>query len=340
MHVGQRTARQVGLHRSAGVGDDGPVTDLPDPPVPVVLDCDPGHDDALALLLAHADPRLDLRAVTVVHGNQTVDKCLHNTLAVCTLAGITDVPVARGADRPLVRPLRVAGDIHGESGLDGPLLPTPTVTADARDAVTLLHDVLTAATTPVTVLATGALTNIALLLRAHPDLTARVREVVWMGGSTRGGNITPFAEANAANDPEAADEVLASGVPFTMVGLDVTHQALVTPDVLERLRAVGTPVAQVCVELMTFFAGSYAEHFAMPDPPLHDPVAVARVIDPSLVRVVRTNLVVETEGRWTSGATVADLSGYSGRTPNADVALGLDRDRFFDLLVGAVATYR
>ncbi|MGJ7439434.1 nucleoside hydrolase [Aquipuribacter sp. MA13-6] len=314
--------------------------DLPDAPVPVVLDCDPGHDDALALLVAHADPRLDLLAVTVVHGNQTVDKCLRNTLALCTLAGITDVPVARGADRPLVRALRVAPDIHGETGLDGPLLPEPTVTADARDAVTLLHDVLIAAPAPVTVLATGALTNIALLLRAHPDLRARVHEVVWMGGSTRGGNITPFAEANAANDPEAVEEVLASGVPFTMVGLDVTHQALVTPDVLERLRRLDTPVAQACVELMTFFASTYDRQFGMPDPPLHDPVAVARVLDPSLVHVVRTNLVVETEGRWTAGATVADLSGYSGRTPNADVAVGLDRDRFFELLVAAVATYR
>lgn len=310
------------------------------PPVPVVLDCDPGHDDALALLLAHAHPRVDLLAVTVGHGNQTVDKCLRNALAVCTLAGITDVPVARGAERPLARPLRIAPDIHGETGLDGPSLPDPTVKEDARDASTLLRDVLAAAAEPVTVVATGALTNLALLLRGHPDLLPRIREVVWMGGSTVRGNITPFAEANAANDPEAADEVLASGVPFTMIGLDVTHQALVTVDVLDRLRALGTPVAQVCVELMTFFARTYGEQFGMPDPPLHDPVAVARVVDPTLVQVVRTNLVIETEGRWTSGATVADLHGYSGRPPNADVALGLDRDRFFDLLVAAVATYR
>lgn len=309
-------------------------------PVPVVLDCDPGHDDALALLLAHADPRLDLRAVTVVHGNQTVDKCLANALAVCTVAGITEVPVARGADRPLVRPLRLAPDIHGESGLDGPLLPEPTVHPDDRDAVTLLHHVLTAADEPVTVVATGALTNVALLLREHPDDAARVREVVWMGGSTTRGNITPFAEANAANDPEALAEVLATGLPFTMVGLDVTHQALVTPDVVDRLRAVGTPLADVCVDLMLFFAGTYAEQFAMPDPPLHDPVAVALVADRSLVDVVRANLVVETRGEWTAGATVVDLHGYSDRPENADVALGLRTEAFFDLLVGAVASYR
>jgi inosine-uridine nucleoside N-ribohydrolase len=318
-----------------------PDTDATARPVPVVLDCDPGHDDALALLLAHADPALDLRAVTVVHGNQTVDKCLRNTLALCTLAGITDVPVARGADRPLTRRLRVAPDIHGETGLDGPLLPEPNVRVVADvDAVGLLHRVVTEAGEPVTIIATGALTNLALLLRAHPDDVGRVREVVWMGGSTLRGNISPYAEANAANDPEAAQEVLDSGVPFTMVGLDTTHQALVTPDVVARLEAVGTPVARVCVELMTFFAQTYRDVFAMPHPPLHDPVAVARVIDRTLVPTVRANLVVETEGRWTAGATVVDLDGYSGRPPNADVAQGLDRDRFWDRLLAAVASYR
>ena len=281
-------------------------------PVPVVLDCDPGHDDALALLLAHADPRLDLRAVTVVHGNQTVERCLRNALVVCTVAGITDVPVAAGADRPLVRPLRVAADIHGASGLDGPRLPPPTVRADPRDAVTLLADTLRASDEPVTVVATGALTNVALLLRREPGLRERVREVVWMGGSTGRGNIQPYAEANAANDPEALDEVLAA-VPFTMVGLNLTHQALVTPAVVARLEALGTPVGDLCAELMTFFGETYARVFGMPDPPLHDPVAVAMVADPSLVRSVRANVVVETQGRWTAGATVVDLDRYTGR---------------------------
>lgn len=317
-----------------------PETSVAPRPVPVVLDCDPGHDDALALLLAHADPRLDLLAVTVVHGNQTVDKCLANTLAVCTLAGITDVPVARGADRPLARPLRVAPDIHGESGLDGADLPTPTVTADDRDAVTLLREVLQAADEPVTVLATGALTNVALLLRSAPGVRERIREVVWMGGSTGRGNISPYAEANAANDPEAAQEVLDSGLPLTMVGLNLTHQALVTPDVVARLRAVGTPLAEACVGWMTFFAGAYAEQFAMPDPPLHDPVVVAMVADPTLVSTVRANLVVETRGEWTAGATVVDLDRYSGRPDNATIGMDLRVDAFWDLLLGAVASYR
>jgi inosine-uridine nucleoside N-ribohydrolase len=308
-------------------------------PVPMVLDCDPGHDDALALLLAHADPGADLRAITVVHGNQTVDKCLRNTLALCTLAGITDVPVARGADSPLTRPLRVAPDIHGETGLDGPELPEPTVEPVPEHAVDLLARTLHAADEPLTVVATGALTNVALLLRAEAQATDRMARVVWMGGSTHRGNISPYAEANAANDPEAAQAVLDSGVPFTMVGLDTTHQALVTPDVVDRLHAIGTDVARVCAELMTFFARTYRDVFAMPHPPLHDPVAVARVLDPTLVRTVRRNVVVETEGRWTAGATVVDLDGYSGRPPNAAVAQELDTGRFFDRLIAAVARY-
>jgi inosine-uridine nucleoside N-ribohydrolase len=190
------------------------------------------------------------------------------------------------------------------------------------------------------VVATGALTNVALLLRADPGARERIREVVWMGGSTHRGNISPYAEANAANDPEAAQEVLDSGLPFTMVGLDTTHEALVTPDVVQRLEAIGTDVAQVCVGLMTFFARTYRDVFAMPHPPLHDPVAVARVLDPTLVAAVRSNVVVETEGRWTTGATVVDLDGYSGRPANAWVAQALDRDRFWDRLLTAVASYR
>lgn len=238
-----------------------------------------------------------------------------------------------------MRPLRIAPDIHGETGLDGPALPKPTVQAVPEDAVTLVRQVLADSPDPVTICATGALTNVALLLQEHPDVAADLREVVWMGGSTGRGNISPYAEANAANDPEALEQVLASGVPFTMVGLDVTHEALVTAEVVQQLRDVGTPLAQLCVELMTFFAGTYAEAFGMPDPPLHDPVAVARIIDPALVPVVRANLVVETAGTWTSGATVVDLDGYTGRKPNASIATGLDAEAFFQLLVAAVAAY-
>jgi inosine-uridine nucleoside N-ribohydrolase len=306
--------------------------------IPLVLDCDPGHDDAMALLLAVADPAVELLAVTTVAGNQTVDKCTLNARRVLSLAGACDVPVARGADRPLVRELRIADDVHGQTGLDGPVFGgEPSVGESASAAHDVLVDVLRTHPTPVTVVATGALTNIARLLAAEPSLATRIEQIVWMGGSTDRGNIQPLAEANAYVDPEAADQVVRSGVPFTMCGLNVTHQALVTADVLGRFNQVGTPLAGVCSEWMTFFASTYRHLWGFEAPPLHDPVAVARVIDPAIVRCVEANLTIETHGEWTAGATIVDLAGYTGREPNARVAVDLDRDAFWDRIVTAVA---
>jgi purine nucleosidase/pyrimidine-specific ribonucleoside hydrolase len=304
---------------------------------PLILDCDPGHDDALAILLAVADPAVDLLAVTTVAGNQTVEKCTLNARRVLSLARVSSVPVARGADRPLVRPLRIADDVHGGTGLDGPTFTgTPSVPESSLSAQELLVGVLRAR--PATVVATGALTNLARLITESPDAAANITEIVWMGGSTDRGNIAPLAEANAYVDPEAADVVVRSGVPFTMCGLNVTHQALVTPSVLARLDEIGTPLARVCGEWMTFFASTYRELFGFESPPLHDPVAVARVIDPTIVRCVSAHLVVETAGEWTAGATVVDLDGYTGRRPNAQIAVELDREAFWDRILTAIST--
>ncbi|MET9312380.1 nucleoside hydrolase [Kribbella sp. NPDC003505] len=304
---------------------------------PLILDCDPGHDDALAILLAVGDPAVDLLAVTTVAGNQTVEKCTVNARRVLSLAGVTDVPVARGADRPLVRRLRIADDVHGATGLDGPAFTgEPSVPESPYSAHELLVDVLRSR--PATIVATGALTNVARLLAEEPSLAGNITEIVWMGGSTERGNIAPLAEANAFVDPEAADLVVRSGVPFTMCGLNVTHQALVTDDVLARLERIGTPLARVCGEWMTFFASTYRDLFGFEAPPLHDPVAVARVIDPTIVHCVDANLVVETTGEWTAGATVVDLDRYTGRPPNARIALTLDREAFWDRVVTAITT--
>lgn len=188
-------------------------------------------------------------------------------------------------------------------------------------------------------IATGPLTNVATLLLAHPEVAGRIREISWMGGSAGRGNVTPLVEFNASTDPEAARIVFGSGLPLTMCGLDVTHQALVTPAVVERLRALGTPVGDMSVELMRFFATTYRELFGFEGPPLHDPVAVARVVDPTLVRTARVNVEIETRGDWTAGATVVDLARRTGREANADVALELDVERFWDLVVGAIAVY-
>ena len=295
----------------------------------VVLDCDPGHDDALAILLAARC--LDLRAITTVAGNQTLAKTTLNARRMCTVAGITGVPIAAGAERPLVQEPLIADGIHGETGLDGPDFPVPTVPQDRRTALELATEVCEE---PTTVIATGPLTNVARLLRQG---ASGVERIVLMGGSTGRGNMAPLAEFNILADPEAADVVFRSGVPVTMCGLDVTHQALATPQVLQRIADIGTPVARVCHELLTFFAGTYREVFGFEAPPVHDPVAVAAVIDPTIISVRPVNVEVELTGTYTRGATVVDMHRVTGRKANAMVATGLDVARFWDVMIGAIA---
>ncbi|MEV0961679.1 nucleoside hydrolase [Streptomyces sp. NPDC049910] len=307
-------------------------------PVPIILDCDPGHDDAVAILLAAGDPAVDLLAITTVAGNQVLEKTTLNARRVCTVAGITDVPIAAGCARPLVGRLRIADDVHGESGLDGPAFGAPTVGTAPEHAVDLMYRILTRHPEPVTLVPTAPLTNIALLLTRHPDAAVHIREIVLMGGSTERGNRTPAAEFNIYVDPEAADIVFRSGLPVTMCGLNVTHQALVTPEVLARLEGLGTDLGRLCVELMTFFAGTYRRLWGLPAPPLHDPVAVARVIDPTVVDCVDASVAVELRGAFTRGATVVDLHRYLDRPVNARVAVGLDQERFWDRVVAAVDT--
>jgi purine nucleosidase len=302
--------------------------------IPCILDCDPGHDDAVALLLAAAHPAIDLRAITTVGGNAPLDKVTLNARRVCTLAGIRDVPIAAGASGPSDRELEPAFDVHGESGLDGPELPEPDVELDERPAVELIAGTLAAADEPVTVFATGPMTNIAAALpRVDRE---RIREIVWMGGSTERGNRTPYAEFNAWVDPVAVQAVLDSGVPFTMVGLNLTHQARATDAVIERMRGAGTRLGDTVAGWFEFFGASYRSLFGHAAPPVHDPCAVALVAEPGVVRCVDAFMAVETEGRWTRGATVVDLRGRFGREPNARVAVELDFDRFWDAVVDAV----
>jgi purine nucleosidase len=307
------------------------------PRVPTILDCDPGHDDMVAILLAAAHPRIDLLAITTVAGNGTLDRTTRNARAVCSMAGIRDVPIAAGAPGPLVGTLRTAEHVHGESGLDGAeLAAAEDVPLAPEHAVDLMARLLREAPEPLTLVPTGPLTNIALLLRTHPDLAERVREIVLMGGSTDVGNVEPLAEFNIHVDPEAADVVFSSGLPVTMCGLNVTHQALATEAVLERLRGLGTPLAETVVRLLVFFRDRYRDIWGLPAPPVHDPVAVARVIDPELVRCEEAHVAVELHGTHTRGATVCDRFGVRGRTPNARVAMELDAEGFWDLVVGAV----
>lgn len=305
--------------------------------LPVIVDCDPGHDDVFALWLAAGHPALDLRAVTTVGGNVALEHTSRNARIALGVAGVEGVPVAAGAAAPLVRELETAEWIHGENGLGGPELPAPTVPLDARGATGLIADTLLASEEPVAIIATGPLTNVAVLLRDRPELAPRISRIVWMGGSTERGNATPYAEFNAWVDPDALDLVVRSGVDFTMVGLNVTHRALVTQAVRDRLAATGTRTAAFGDELLEFFCRTNDEVFGMPEGPLHDPVAVAVLVAPDVVTLRRTRLDIELTGTETLGATSVDFDGMLRREPNAHVAVELDVERFWVLVETAVA---
>ena len=305
----------------------------------VILDCDPGHDDAIAILLAARSPALDVRAITVVAGNQTLEKTLHNALRVCSVAGIRDIPIAAGMSRPLVRDQIVAGDIHGASGLDGPALGEPTIAPVPTHAVDLIVEEVLAAPGEITLVPTGPLTNIAGALRREPKITGKLQGIVLMGGAIAGGNITPAAEFNIYADPEAAHIVFTSGVALAMIGLDVTHQSIPGPRERERIRRIGNPVAKLVDELLEFFGTSYRDVFGFEGPPIHDAVAVAEAIQPGIVRTQRVNVEIETRGALTYGMTVCDMYGITGRAPNCAVGVELDRARFYDLLVEGLARY-
>lgn len=303
----------------------------------IILDCDPGHDDAIAMILAHGNPEIELLAVTTVHGNQTIEKVTRNALAVATMAGITGVPFAAGAHRPLVRVAEVADSIHGESGLDGPVLPTPAFEASPLHAVDLIIDtIMSHEPGEVTLVPTGALTNIALAVRKEPRIAARVREVVLMGGGYHGGNWSAAAEFNIVIDPEAAHIVFNESWKLTMVGLDVTHQALATPDVVATIAAVDTTTSRFVVELLDFFAQTYKDAQGFEYPPVHDPCAVALVIDPTLMDVVRVPLDIELTGTITLGMTVADFRAEAPEDCTTHAATRLDHAKFWALIVDAL----
>ena len=302
----------------------------------IVLDCDPGHDDAVAIVLAAGLDELELAAITTVAGNQSLARTSDNALRVCALAGI-EVPVAAGCDRPLVRPLEVAADIHGESGLDGAVLPEPAMPLDPRHGVDLLIETVLAGAGATTVVATGPLTNVAAALRRAPEIAERIDEIVLMGGAEGRGNVTPTAEFNIYVDPEAAAIVFESGLPVTMIGLDLTHQALATPEVRARLRAQSSTLAQTIDDLLGFFAETYREVFGFAAPPVHDACAVAYVARPGLVQTAERFVAVECAGTWTRGTTVIDTHARLGRPVNARVATVLDVAGFWDLVLGATA---
>ncbi|WP_299055982.1 nucleoside hydrolase [uncultured Nocardioides sp.] len=306
-------------------------------PLPILLDCDPGHDDAVAILLALGSPGVRLLGITTCFGNCAVADATRNAQRVLALAGREDVPVAEGAAGPMRGATALGNYVHGVTGLDGPELPEPTVSPVAEGAVSFLYRTLTEAPAPLTVVVTGPMTNLGVLLTSEPGIAGKIAEIVFMGGSTERGNHTPTAEFNTYADPEALDVVLRSGVPVRMVGLNLTHQALATQPVVDRMAAMPHTVGRTCAAWMGFFGDSYERIWEFSAPPVHDPCTIAALLDPDVIRWRPSFVAVELDGRWTRGTTVVDLyDRYPDEQPNASVALELDAERYWDLVLAAL----
>lgn len=299
----------------------------------IIIDTDPGQDDAVALLLALASPELDVIAITTVAGNVPLALTTRNALMLVELAG-KDVPVAQGAAQPLDRPLVTAEHVHGPTGLDGSNLDDPTrVAVDETAAALMIRELRARPSGSVTLATLGPLTNVAQVLRDAPEVGPRIAEIVMMGGGfSEGGNITPAAEFNIYVDPTAAHEVFSSGIPITVMPLDVTHQALASHARVEEFAELGTPAGDCVAGMLSFFDRYDSEKYGTDGAPLHDPCVIAYLIEPTLFAGRQCNVEIETESALTFGMTVVDWWNVTDRAANATVMRSIDDDRFFDLL--------
>lgn len=304
----------------------------------VILDCDPGHDDAIAIILAAAEPELDIIGITTVSGNAEIEKTTLNALKICDLVSLDQVVVSKGASDPLVRVRETAPSIHGDSGLDGPEMPEPSRSWSAEHGVDTIIRLVKESEEPVTILPTGPLTNIALALAKAPEIKDNIEEIILMGGGTFG-NWTPTAEFNIWVDPEAAKKVFDSGIPLVVMGLDITHQALATQDVIDEIKQIDNRVAQIVAELLVFFAATYKETFDFDGAPVHDVLTVAYCVAPDLFEMKEVNISIETKGEYTAGTTVVDLLGTTGRKANAKFGLKLDVEGFWQRMIEALKKY-
>ncbi|WP_297293453.1 nucleoside hydrolase [uncultured Oscillibacter sp.] len=302
----------------------------------IICDCDPGHDDAVALMLAANSPELELLGVTVVAGNQTLDNTARNACRVLQWLGREDIPVYAGCGRPMVRDRITAGDIHGETGLDGPVFPPLRKAAEKEHAVSFLARTLLASEGDVTVVTTGPMTNLAMALRMEPGAAEKIRRIVLMGGSYTNGNVTPAAEFNILADPEAAHVCFTSGRPITMIGLDVTRKVLCYPAIVERMAKVNTRASRLFVDLMKHFCKAQKEVFGWEGGPLHDPVTIAALLDPALVAAKPMNVRIDLGRGDSYGRTNCDAFGYLGLPATADVAVDIDVERFWDIIEGGL----
>jgi purine nucleosidase len=307
-------------------------------PRKIIIDCDPGHDDAMNLLLAFASPELEVLGITTTHGNVGLERTAHNALTIAELAG-SSVPVFAGADRPLLRDPIHAEHVHGKSGLEGPILPQPTRALEGQRAAEFIIETVLANPHQVTLVPTGPLTNLALAFRLEPKIIPLIPELIVMGGSTDFGNFSPAAEFNILCDPHAAHIVYSSGIPLVMFGLNVTHQVLATPPRVEQFRALHTRVGDVMVALLEFFKKSYETRYQFAGPALHDPCTVAYLLRPEIFELQAMYVEVELSPGPSFGSTVCDVWSVTGKTPNSRVAVQANADLFFEVLLERISRY-
>lgn len=317
--------------------------------IPAIIDCDPGHDDVMAILLAGRT--LDVKGITTVHGNAPLPLTTKNARMLVELADLTDIPIAAGMDRPLVREASFAPYVHGQSGLDGPNLPEPTVPILEEHAVEFIYRTAQKVDN-LHLIPVGPLTNIAVALRRYPDLIDRVSQISLMGGSLTFGNVTPAAEFNIWADPDAAHVVFTSGIPIKVLGLNVTRQVPATPELRAQIRRIGSRTAEAVADMLDFYSEQLAKLFGLPGGSMHDPLAVAALVDPEMLRFESMHVAVELRGEYTYGMTLCDHRHLKasdvkagtegilrGEEPNAEVAIAVDVERFWELFLDVLSTY-
>ncbi|ALA95714.1 nucleoside hydrolase [Leptotrichia sp. oral taxon 212] len=304
----------------------------------IILDCDPGHDDAVAIMLAAINPKIELLGITVVAGNQKLEKTVNNALKVCNHLNL-DVPVYSGMSRPMIREQLIADDIHGETGLDGPKFEELKIKAEDKHAVNFIIDTLMNSDEKVTLVPTGPLTNIGMAIRFEPRIIEKINRIVLMGGSYQLGNMTPAAEFNILADPDAAHIVFSSGVKIVMMGLDLTRQASATKEVVEKIKSLNNKASKLFVDLMEFFAASQKNVYGWSAPPVHDPTTIAYIIDPECIEVKPMFCEIELWSERSYGRTLCDYFGILKKEPNVDVAVKLDFDKFWNLVYENLKLY-
>lgn len=308
-------------------------------PLPLIIDCDPGVDDAIALLLTLAAPELDLLGITAVAGNVPLVLTEKNARKICQLAGRTEIGVYAGCPRPMMRTLVTAEHVHGSSGLEGAELPEPTMPLRSQHAVSFLTEQLTQAQQPITIAALGPLTNIAIALIQQPAIVQNIEEIVIMGGAIARGNVTPSAEFNFYVDPHAAKVVFESGAKLTLLSLDVTHQVLTTPERLGKMRAIGSPVSQAAADLLAYYGVADAVKHGLPGAPLHDPCVIAYLLKPDLFVGQAARVAIETQGELNLGRSVVDFLPGVMQSANATVMQTVDAAGFYQLLMDSLGRY-